>query len=138
MSDTTDSEKNEVREFAGLINNALSPLNELSRFKEEFKDAYIKILLNAVNLKYAALITIDHGQLRVESIANKPKENLKKKKLGWNAKLEMDSGIFLALAMNRLSMFRLTMKVITGKLKVRGIRNLLILKKILLMLSEAE
>jgi hypothetical protein len=50
----------------------------------------------------------------------------------------MDSGIFLALAMNRLSMFRLTMKVITGKLKVRGIRNLLILKKILLMLSEAE
>ena len=134
----TKLEKERVRGFAGLIASGLLPLNEKKKFKEQFANTDIKILLNAVNVNYAALIIIKNGFLNVESIPNKPKENLKKKKLGWDALLAMDTQTYLALAMNRLPMSKLGLKVITGKVKVRGLRKLLILKKMLILLSESE
>jgi len=89
-------------------------------------------------VNFAALIIIKNGILRVESIPNKPKENLKKKIVGWDALLAMDTQTYLALAMNRLPMSKLGLKVLTGKVKVRGLRKLLILKKMLILLSESE
>ncbi|MFX1338713.1 MAG: hypothetical protein ACFFDK_08900 [Promethearchaeota archaeon] len=134
----TKLEKERVRGFAGLLASGLLPLNEKKKFKEQFANTDIKILLNAVNVNFAALIIIKNGVLRVESIPNKPKENLKKKKLGWDALLAMDTQTYLALAMNRLPMSKLGLKVLTGKVKVRGLRKLLVLKKMLLLLSETE
>lgn len=134
----TKLEKERVRGFAGLLASGLLPLNEKKKFKEQFANTDIKILLNAVNVNFAALIIIKNGVLRVESIPNKPKENLKKKKLRWDALLAMDTQTYLALAMNRLPMSKLGLKVLTGKVKVRGLRKLLVLKKMLLLLSETE
>ena len=134
----TKLEKKRIRGFAGLIASGLLPLNENQKFKDQFANTDIKILLNAVNVNFAALIIIKNGVLRVESIPNKPKENLKKKNVGWDALLAMDTQTYLALAMNRLPMSKLGLKVITGKVKVRGLRKLLILKKILTLLSESE
>jgi hypothetical protein len=132
----TKLEKERIRGFAALIARGLLPLNEKQKFTEQFAKTDIKILLNAVNVNYAALIIIKNGFLRVESIPNKPKEKLKKKNLGWDALLAMDTQTYLALAMNRLPMSKLGLKVLTGKIKVRGLRKLLILKKILTILSE--
>ncbi len=134
----TKLEKKRVRGFAGLIASGLLPLNDNQKFKEQFANTDIKILLNAVNVNFAALIVIKNGILRVESIPNKPKENLNKKNVGWNALLAMDTQTYLALAMNRLPMSKLGLKVLTGKVKVRGLRKLLILKKMLILLSESE
>jgi len=134
----TKLEKKRVRGFAGLIASGLLPLNENQKFKEQFANTDIKILLNAVNVNFAALIIIKNGVLRVESIPNKPKENLKKKNVGWDALLAMDTQTYLALAMNRLPMSKLGLKVLTGKVKVRGLRKLLILKKMLLLLRESQ
>jgi len=134
----TKLEKKRIRGFAGLIASGLLPLNENQKFKERFANTDIKILLNAVNVNFAALIIIKNGILRVESIPNKPKENLKKKIVGWDALLAMDTQTYLALAMNRLPMSKLGLKVLTGKVKVRGLRKLLILKKMLILLSESE
>ena len=134
----TKLEKKRIRGFAGLIASGLLPLNENLKFKEQFANADLKILLNAVNVNFAALIIIKNGILSVESIPNKPKENLKKKKVGWDALLAMDTQTYLALAMNRLPMSKLGLKVLTGKVKVRGLRKLLVLKKMLLLLSESE
>ncbi len=134
----TKLEKKRIRGFAGLIASGLLPLNEKKKFKEQFAKTDIKILLNAINVNFAALIIIKNGVLRVESIPNKPKENLKKKNVGWDALLAMDTQTYLALAMNRLPMSKLGLKVLTGKVKVRGLRKLLILKKMLLLLSESE
>ncbi len=134
----TKLEKERIRGFAGLIASGLLPLNEKKKFKEQFANTDLKILLNAVNVNFAALIIIKNGVLSIESIPNKPKENLKKKKLGWDALLAMDSQTYLALAMNRLPMSKLGLKVLTGKVKVRGLRKLLVLKKMLLLLSESE
>ncbi len=132
----TKLEKKRIRGFAGLIASGLLPLNDKKKFKEQFSKTNIKILLNAVNVNFAALIIIKNGILRIESIPNKPKENLKKKNVGWDALLAMDAQTYLALAMNRLPMSKLGLKVLSGKVKVRGLRKLIILKKMLLILSE--
>ena len=122
--------------FAGLIEAVLSPLNNTKKFKEKFVTTNVKVLLNAINLDHAALIILENGTLRVEGVENKPKENLKKKKIGWNALLEMDSQIFFAIAMNRLSMPGVIKNWLRGKIKMKGIRKLLILLKVFSLLNE--
>ena len=134
----TKLEKKRIRGFAGLIASGLLPLNDKKKFKEQFGKTNTKILLNAVNVNFAALIIINNGTLIIESVPNKPKENLKKKRLGWDALLAMDTQTYLALAMNRISMLRLGMLVLKGKVKIRGMRKLLVLKKILTILSEID
>ena len=131
----SNQENKKLRGFAVLINSILTPLNENKEFQEKFRNNNTKILLNASNLKYAALIIIDHGFVRVESILNIPKENIKKRNVGWNAFLEMDTQTFLAIAMNRLSILGVGKKWLTGKVKMRGIMKLLILLKMFKFLT---
>ncbi|MFX1379305.1 MAG: hypothetical protein ACFFA4_09435 [Promethearchaeota archaeon] len=131
----SNQENKKIRGFAVLINSILAPLNENRKFREKFGNLTIKFLLNASNLKNAAIIIIEKGLLRVESIPNKPKENLKKRKVGWNGFLEMDTQTFLAIAMNRLSLFGVAKKWLTRKIKIRGIRKLFILLKIFRFLT---
>jgi len=127
-------EKKKIRGFAGLINSILIPLNENKKFQEKFKNIKVKILLNATNLNYAALIFIDYGFVKVESIPNKPKSNLKKRKIGWNAFLEMDTSTFLAIAMNQMSLLGVAKMWLTRKIKIRGMRKLLLLLKMFKLL----
>ena len=137
MSDT-NGEKEKIRGFASLINSVLVPLNENNKFQEKFKDTKAKILLNAPNLKFAALIVVDHGFVNVKSIPNKPKANLKKKKVGWNAFLEMDTQTFLGLAINRVSKLGVAKMWVTRKIKIRGIRTLLLLLKMFKFLTDYD
>ena len=131
----SNQENKKLRGFAVLINSILAPLNENTKFQEKFGNINVKILLNASNLNHAAIIIVDRGLLRVESVPNKPKENLKKQKIGWNAFLEMDTQTFLAIAMNRLSLLGVAKMWLTRKVKMRGIRKLLILLKIFKFLT---
>ena len=116
--------------------NVMMPLNEDPKFKEEFKDTQRKILINATNLNYAALLTIDKGTLTIQSIPNKPKSNLKKKLVGWDGFVAMDTQIFLGLAMRRLSIIKLGLKMLTGKVKIRGIFKLLSMLKLIKILTD--
>lgn len=120
----------DARGFAGLIKKIMEPLNANQEFKEKFKKLKKKFLINASNLNHAAVITINQGNLKVESIPNKPKSNLNKKVIGWDGFLSMDSQIFLALAMNRISILKIVIKWITRKVKIKGILKLLSLLKI--------
>ena len=131
-----NKDENSIRGFAALINSILLPLNENKKFQEKFKSTGAKILLNATNLKYAALIIIDHGAVKIRSIPNKPKTNLNKKKVGWNAFLEMDTQTFLAIAMSRLSMLGVAQMWLKRKIRMRGIRKLLLLLKMFKFLTE--
>ena len=132
----TQTELKKVRGFAGLLENIFEPLNDNDKFKEMFVNTHLKILINAPNVNYAALISIDGGEIRVKSIPNKPRDNLEKAIIGWNAYLEMDTSIFLAFAMKRLSLIGMAKKIITRKVKLRGFRKLLGLMKIMKILSE--
>jgi len=137
MADIT-KEQDKIRGFAGLINSVLVPLNENKKFQEKFRDKDAKILLNASNLNYAALIIIDHGSVNVKSIPNKPKANLKKKKVGWNAFLEMDTQTFLAIAMRRISMLGVAKLWLNRKVQLRGLRKLLLLLKMFKLLTNYD
>ena len=126
----------EQKGFAGLIANVLKPLNENPNFNKAFKEIQRKFLINATNLKYAAIVTLEKGSITVESIQNKPTNNLSKEKIGWDAYIAMDAQIFLALAMKKLSLIGILKKWIGKKIKMKGITKLLIFLKILKFLEE--
>jgi len=128
--DKTDLVDPKARGFAGLIKSIMEPLNENLEFKEKFKTLDRKFLINASNLNHAAFISVNHGVLKVESVPNKPESNLKKKMIGWDGYLSMDSQIFLALAMNRISIVGIGIKWLLRKVKMRGILKLLSLLSI--------
>ncbi len=125
----------EPRGFAGLIANIMNPLNKDPKFKQAFKNTKRIILINATNLQYAALLTIDRGSLKVEGIRNEPKSNLTKKEAGWNGYVAMNTQIFLALATKRISLLKLVLKILRSEVKMRGIFKLLALLKLMKMLT---
>ena len=131
----SNQKNSQTRGFGILIKSILTPLNDNKMFQEKFKKTEVKILLNASNLNHAAIIIIDKGIVRVKSVPNKPKGNLKKEKLGWDALLEMDTQTFLAIAMDRLSLFGVAKLWLTRRVKMRGIRKLLILLKVIKFLT---
>jgi hypothetical protein len=119
-----------ARGFAGLIKNIMEPLNGNPDFEEKFKKVNKKFLINAPNLHHAAIVSVNKGNLKVQSVPNKPESNLSKKKIHWDGLISMDSQIFLALAMNRISMMGIIVKWISKKVTMKGIVNLLTLLKI--------
>ena len=129
-------EKKMVRGFAGLIYAVMTPLNEKEKFKEKFVNTQVKILINASNLNYAALVIIDKGSIDVESIPNKPKENLDKKNAGWDAFIEMHASTFLAFAMNRLSLPGMAKLVLKREIRLKGLRKLLAMMQMMKILVE--
>jgi hypothetical protein len=125
-----DNKNNKIRGFASLINAVLSPLNENKAFREKFKNRKARILLNVSNLNYAALIIVEHGFVKVKSVPNNPRSNLKKNFVGWNAFLELDTKTFFSLVMNRISMLAIFKKLLNRNIKIRGIIKLILLFKI--------
>ena len=132
----TEEKKKRLKGFAGIVAKQVEPLNSIEKFKEDFKDTELKILLNAKDGKYAALLIIEKGTLIVKSISNQPKSNLEKKVIGWDGYISMDTQIFLSLAMKRLSIVKLGLKIITGNVKIKGIFKLLAMLKLIKILTE--
>jgi len=125
-----DEKKKKLRGVPGIVSKLVEPLNENEKFKENFKDTEVKILLNAKDGKYAALINIDNGKIHVEAIKNKPKKNLKKKVVGWDGLLEAKTPTFLALLNHDgddISIGKVVGKILTGRIKIRSIKKVLIL-----------
>ena len=121
----TEEKKKRPRGFANMIYKTLMPLNVNDKFKEKYKDIKSKILLNAVDGKYAALVIIDNGTIDVEGIENKEKSDLKQDVLGWEAKLETSTELFLKLAAGQLGTGASLVKIITRKLKLKGMNKIL-------------
>ncbi|TFG25519.1 MAG: hypothetical protein EU532_11575 [Promethearchaeota archaeon] len=126
-----ETKKKRLKGFAGIVAKEIEPLNSIEKFKEDFKDKTIKILLNAKDGKYAALLVIDHGRIYVEGIENKPKENIKKKVLGWDGLLQTSTQTFVdLLGGDNITTGKIVAKILTGKIKIRGVKNVLVLLKL--------
>jgi len=127
----SEENKKKLRGFAGIVSKQVEPLNENEKFKQRFKDTEVKVLLNAKDGKWAALLIIDKGKIYVEGIKNEPKENIKKKNAGWQGLLQTTTPIFLEiLGSDNLSMGKVVRKILSGKIKIRGIKHVLILLKL--------
>ncbi|MHA1803324.1 MAG: hypothetical protein ACTSU4_02190 [Promethearchaeota archaeon] len=127
--------KKKLRGFASVIAKNLEPLNTNEKFKEQYKDADLKILLNATDGRYAALIKVKNGTVEVEGIKNDNKENLKKEVLGWDGKLETTTELFLKLASGELSTLKMLLKLITRKIKIKGSKYVMELNNLFSLLG---
>ncbi|MHA1476760.1 MAG: hypothetical protein ACTSPU_01040 [Promethearchaeota archaeon] len=124
----TEEKKKRIRGFAGVVSKQIEPLNEIEKFKEDFKERTVKILLNATDGKYAALIVIDKGTIYVEEVKNTPKENVKKKNAGWDGRLQAKTGAFVNLLTSEdLSFGSVLGQILTFKIRIRGLRKALTL-----------
>ena len=124
-------EKKKLRGFASVVSKQVEPLNENEKFKKIFKDTEVKVLLYAKDGKWAALLIIDKGKIYVEGIKNNPKQNIKKKNAGWDGLLQTTTPMFLELlGSDKVSMGKVIRKVLTGKIKIRGLKHVLVLLKL--------
>ena len=118
----TEEKNKRIRGFAGVVSKQIEPLNEIEKFKEDFKERTVKILLNATDGKNAALIVIDRGTIHVEEVKNNPKKNLKKKNAGWDGRIQAKTNDFVELLTSEnLSMGSVVGKILTFKIRIRGI-----------------
>jgi hypothetical protein len=132
-----NSEQKRLKGFAGVMAKQLEPVNNVQRFKERFKDYDdFKLLINANDGKYAALIKINRGNLTVEEIKNDDKATMKKLKKECDGFLEMTTDLFFKLAMGKLSNAAFAKKWLTRKIKMKGMKNVMILTKIFYYLSD--
>ncbi len=127
-----EKKKKRLRGFANIVSKQFEHLNKNEKFKEKYRDTELKLLLNPKNGKYAALLVINKGTIQVEGIQNQPKENLKKKKVGWDSFIQATIEMFLELLKSEnLSKGMIAKKVLRRKMKIRGIKKGLVLIQIL-------
>lgn len=128
MINMATEKKKRLRGFAGIVSKQVEPLNDNEKFKEKFKDTQVKVLLNAKDGKYAALLIIDKGTIYVEGFENNPKKNLKKKVVGWDGLLQTKTKTFIELLeSDDISLGKVIGKILTGRIKIRGTKHVLIL-----------
>ncbi|MFW9951292.1 MAG: hypothetical protein ACFFKA_14325 [Candidatus Thorarchaeota archaeon] len=124
----TEEKKIRLKGFAKIVAQQVEPLNSIEKFKEDFKDKELKILLNAKDGKFAALLIIDHGKIYVEGIENTPKSNIKKETVGWNGLLQTKTQTFVDLLGGEdISMGSIVWKILTFRIKIKSIKNVLVL-----------
>ena len=125
MVEQKTNKKKKIRGLGGIVAKQLEPLESNEMFQEKYGKLKMKVLLNAVDSKYAAVISFDEGKIEIDGIKNTDKKALKKKVLGWDAKLATKTEIFLNLAMGNIGLVKLGRYVITRKMKIKGVKNLL-------------
>ncbi len=130
MSKTKQKEKiKKPRGVGGVLYKMLMPLENNERFQQNYSKFNLKLMINAKDTKYAAVVSVNNSKISIESISNKDKKSLKKKVLKWNGMITTTLPLLLDIATGKLSLMGMIWKVITRKIKVRGIKNLLIMKK---------
>ena len=128
----------ESSEFIKSIKEGYESLNANEKFKEQFKDTSFKILLNPTDREFAALITVDKGIVSVEGIKNVPIENIKKETLGWDSYMKTTRQIFKEIGDGTLSSRGIRKKVLTRKIKVKGLKYLASFSKMSALRREGE
>jgi len=127
-----------LRGFAATVAKIFEQVNNSDDFKDFAKTINIRFLLNPLDDKTAALITIEEGTLKVEGIGNKDLKNLKRSELGWNAKMQANLHFFLDVAAGKISQAKLVKLIIKRKVKVRGLTYFILLQKVLSFLPNSK
>ena len=125
-------QEEERKGLAGLLWQQMAAINTSSKFKEQYADAKMSFLYNLTDQKYAALITIENGKLDVKNVRN-DKEELNK--LEVDAKIACPAGLFFDFSAGKLSKGAALVKMLTGKLKIKGMNKMKELEKIMALLS---
>lgn len=113
--------KERLRGFAATISNAIQLAQKMNKekFDRMIEGKRTRVVYNPRDGKWAAIITIENGNVEVKGIKNNPKKNLKRKELLWWGFL--DTSIKNFMNSQNISSFKWFLKIITFKAKFRGI-----------------
>lgn len=112
--------KKRLKGFAALIGSQLNLLNGNEYFKQKYGTDSFSILLIATDDSDAAFVKINNGSVEIEGVKNK-KEELKHLKPNAQVKTDMDT--FVAVAFGKLK--SPVKAVLTGKIKIKGVKKVL-------------
>jgi uroporphyrinogen-III decarboxylase len=118
--------------LAGLLWQQMSAINNNDKFKTQYADAKMSFLYNLTDQRYGALIKIENGKLEVSHIRN-DKDTLKN--LEVDGSIACPAGLFFDFSSGNLSKFGALLKMITGKLKVKGMKKMQELENIMNLLA---
>jgi len=128
----TVQKEEERRGLAGLLWQQMGAINDNNKFKEQYADAKMSFLYNLTDQRYGALIKVENGRLEVEHVRN-DEETLKN--LEVDGSLACPAGLFFDFTSGKLSKFGGLVKMITGKLKVKGMKKMQELGKIMALMA---
>ena len=131
------SDEKNLEGFAHMIYNQFErPLKEDQKFKEQYKDTNLKIFFNITDATHAALLAIKNGDIMVNGILQTDKEGLSKAAEDVDALIKTDMNTFVA--MENMSTLKTIGKMLGGKLKIKGAKNLRVLQDLRTLAAEAE
>ena len=119
-----------------MYNQFERPLKDNQKFKENYKNETLKILFNITDATHAALLIIENGTIQVNGIPQENKEELLKVAGDVDASIQTDMKTFIG--MEQMSTFQTIKKVMGGKLKIKGGKNLKVLQDLRTLAEEAE
>ncbi|MCF2138588.1 MAG: SCP2 sterol-binding domain-containing protein [Candidatus Lokiarchaeota archaeon] len=114
-STVKEGKKKKLRGFPSIIWNQVKILNNSEKFKQEFGNQQLNVLLIAVDDRRSAIVRIKNGEIFVEQVKNKPEE-LKPIKRKIKARITTDITTFLKLSVGKVNPVK---ALLHGKLKIR-------------------
>ena len=125
--------KVEVRRgLAGLLWMQMEPVNNVDKFKELYKDKTLSILYNLTDQPYAALIKGENGTLDIKHIKN-DKETLET--LQVDASMTCPTELFFDFSSGNITKLAIIFKMLSGKLKIKGMKRMKELADIMALLG---
>jgi len=114
--------------LAGLLWQQMGKVNQNRKFQEEYADAKMSFLYNLTDQRYSALITIENGTLIVKHVDNE-KDNVKNIEV--DGSIACTASLFFDFTGGKISKVGMLLKMLTGKLKVKGAKKMQELAKIM-------
>ncbi len=114
--------------LAGLLWQQMGSINENEKFKKEYADAKMSFLYNLTDQHYSALIKIENGTLDVRHIEN---DSDIIKNIEVDGSIACTASLFFDFTGGKISKAAMLIKMLTGKLKVKGMKNMKELAKIM-------
>ena len=119
--------------LAGLLWQQMGSINQNEKFKEEYADAKMSFLYNLTDQRYSALITIENGTLDVKHIEN-DEDTIKNMEV--DGLLACTASLFFDFTGGKISKVSMLLKMLTGKLKIKGMKRMKELGDIMSLLNE--
>ncbi|MFX1551616.1 MAG: uroporphyrinogen decarboxylase family protein [Promethearchaeota archaeon] len=122
----------ERKGLAGILWQQMGKINDNTKFKEQYANAMMSFLYNLTDQRYGALIKVENGRLEVEHVRN-DEETLKSLKV--DGLLACPAGLFFDFSGGKLSKVAMVGKMLTGKLKVKGMKKMKELGNIMALMA---
>lgn len=118
--------------YAGMIINLLAPLRGLDSFKRLSGGMRKRFMIDSPYWRSAVMIVIDDGRLGLEEVAKSPQGGFITMVAGCDAFVEIPMPLLMAFVMGRTGIVRMSLHLLSGRIKAKGVLQLIHLLRIFL------